>query len=258
MNFSEFYHKGSEAVSKLLKEKQGQVKGAFFREDLGDIDLVCGEVSKNQKGEIQGYGLAKILQKHSEDFSEFGKGEQCLINGIDEIVKNGKLIDDRGIKTIILKKDSGIYRVWLTKGWYNKGDNQWIITAYKVDKSPRADSLPSNEIAKGDVANLRPNDLDEIFNTNLNKNQEPLKPFEKDFKELLNEHFKDEANKEIKSEKIFNDLKTEFNKGIEIFKNNVKTYKNEKGKIKRELDDNFLQNYYNNIALNLKEERTKL
>ncbi|CRF48320.1 Translation initiation factor 2, partial [Helicobacter heilmannii] len=39
-NFKEFEGKGAEAVKKLLQEKRGQVAGAFYREDLGYIDLV--------------------------------------------------------------------------------------------------------------------------------------------------------------------------------------------------------------------------
>ncbi len=34
--------KGQAAVDKLLKEKRGHVKGAFYREDIGDIDLFWG------------------------------------------------------------------------------------------------------------------------------------------------------------------------------------------------------------------------
>ncbi|MCR2116238.1 hypothetical protein CUPS3781_09595, partial [Campylobacter upsaliensis] len=39
-NFEGF--KGKEAVLKLLEEKRGQIKGAFYKEGLGDIDLVWG------------------------------------------------------------------------------------------------------------------------------------------------------------------------------------------------------------------------
>ena len=36
-------YKGQEAVNKLLQEKRGHVKGAFHREDMGDIDLLWGK-----------------------------------------------------------------------------------------------------------------------------------------------------------------------------------------------------------------------
>lgn len=39
-NCAEFYRDGENAIKKLLAERQGQVAGAFEREELGDIDLV--------------------------------------------------------------------------------------------------------------------------------------------------------------------------------------------------------------------------
>ncbi|WP_346009269.1 hypothetical protein [Helicobacter suis] len=47
-NFEEFYHDPKGAIAKLLETKEGQVAGAFYREDLGDIDLVWGEI-RDQK-----------------------------------------------------------------------------------------------------------------------------------------------------------------------------------------------------------------
>ena len=70
-NYAEFYRDGQGAVKKLLAEKQGQVAGAFYRDDLakaigtGEIDLVWGN------DEI---GLKKIIDKHLSDFADF-KGD---------------------------------------------------------------------------------------------------------------------------------------------------------------------------------------
>lgn len=41
-NYPEFKGKRQEAVNHLLETKSGQVQGAFYRQDLGDIDLVWG------------------------------------------------------------------------------------------------------------------------------------------------------------------------------------------------------------------------
>ncbi|EGL3837826.1 hypothetical protein IQ299_001476, partial [Campylobacter upsaliensis] len=57
VNFEGF--KGKEAIEKLLEEQRGQVKGAFYKEGLGEIDLVWGD--KN-------YGLEHILNKHGGEF----------------------------------------------------------------------------------------------------------------------------------------------------------------------------------------------
>ena len=121
-NYTEYYHKGIEAIEKVLKEKQGQVVGAFSRQDIGDIDVVWGN---NQ------VGLQKIIDKHLNDFEPFGEAEKGIINGIAEIVNNGTLTEKNGVNTITYEKDNRSFRVGLTKGWDGKGENQWIITAYE-------------------------------------------------------------------------------------------------------------------------------
>ncbi|WP_275897247.1 PBECR2 nuclease fold domain-containing protein, partial [Helicobacter suis] len=143
-NFKKYYHDPKGAIAKLLETKEGQVAGAFYREDLGDIDLVWGEI-RDQKGNLQGYGLSKIVEKHLDDFSPFegNSAYEKLGNGLEEIVSGGELKDIRGIKTIHYKKHNENFKVGLSQGWDKQGNNYWIITAYKVNKPPRADVRPS-------------------------------------------------------------------------------------------------------------------
>ncbi|MPB50447.1 putative barnase/colicin E5 family endoribonuclease, partial [Campylobacter fetus] len=117
------------AIKKLLVEKQGQVAGAFQRKELGDIDLVWGEVDKK----LNGYGLAKIEAKHLNDFANFNGANptEKMINGISEIIEKGKVVSKNGVDTIIYKTNNRIYAVGLSKGWMGKGDNSWIITSYE-------------------------------------------------------------------------------------------------------------------------------
>lgn len=121
-NYTDYYHKGIEAIEKVLQEKKGQVVGAFTRADIGDIDVVWG----NEK-----IGLQKIIAKHLNDFEPFGAGEQGVVYGIGEIVDKGTLKENNGVNTITYEKDGRSFRVGLTKGWNGKGENQWIITAYE-------------------------------------------------------------------------------------------------------------------------------
>ncbi|MEE3744799.1 LPD23 domain-containing protein, partial [Campylobacter porcelli] len=144
-NYAEFYHDGANAIRKLLVERQGQVAGAFERKELGDIDLVWGE-AKAANGDIKGYGLSKIEAKHLNDFASFygDTPQEKLINGLNEIIKNGKIINENGVDTIWYKKDNDYYLIGLSKGFYNKGDNNWIITVYEktnlsIDKKARID-----------------------------------------------------------------------------------------------------------------------
>lgn len=121
-NYTDYYHKGIEAIEKVLQEKKGQVVGAFTRADIGDIDVVWG----NEK-----VGLQKIITKHLNDFEPFGAGEQGVIHGIGEVVNKGTLKETNGVNTITYETDGRSFRVGLTKGWNGKGENQWIITAYE-------------------------------------------------------------------------------------------------------------------------------
>ena len=189
VNYPEYYHNGKGAIEKLLTEAKdyearkevgsltedevkqgaykGQVAGAFYKEGLGDIDLVWGEVTDpvNHKG----YGLAHILDKHPDLDPRL----------ITEIIEKGEVVNENNINTIIHAQGNNIYRVGLSKGFLDKGDNHWIITAYKVDKkSPHSDSLPSNEIAKSDGTNLHSNDLANST-TNTQGLQTSLSPFAK-------------------------------------------------------------------------------
>ena len=132
-NYPQFYHKPHEAIKHLLHTKSGQVQGAFYRDELGDIDLVWG----NEK-----IGLQKIVDKHLKDFTDF-KGNnpyEKMSNAINEIIENGKLLTENGVNTLYLQKDNKTFLVGLSKGWHNKGENQWIITSYEA-KNLNADML---------------------------------------------------------------------------------------------------------------------
>lgn len=117
-NYTEYYHDGKGALQKLLIEKQGQVAGAFHRKDLGDIDLVWGEVIDKIKH--KGYGLSDIIDKHPE----------LDLNIIPEIIEKGEIVQrkNRERSFNIVFKD---YILGLNKGFNKNGENQWIVTAFE-------------------------------------------------------------------------------------------------------------------------------
>ena len=82
-NYAEFYHDGENAIKKLLVERQGQVAGAFEREELGDIDLVWGNKE---------IGLNKIIEKHRQ------KALQQLQSKKQEALNNAQLQIDNAVK----------------------------------------------------------------------------------------------------------------------------------------------------------------
>ncbi|WP_268877268.1 PBECR2 nuclease fold domain-containing protein, partial [Helicobacter mehlei] len=160
-NFKEFALKGKEAVAKLLQEKRGQVAGAFYRPDLGEsggyIDLVWGNYElKASPGakKPKSYGLSKILEKHASDFESFRGAniEEKLANGLEYLIKNGESkTSPTGIKTIVIPTKEGEFRVGLSKGWFGKGNNTWVITAYEHKNPPVetfGQSTSSKEVSK--------------------------------------------------------------------------------------------------------------
>ena len=148
---------GKGAVETLLIAKMGHIENAFYKEGLGAIDLVWGD---------EKIGLQKIVEKHLDDFASFGSGEAGIIKGISEIVENGKLITENGVNTLWYKKGDEYYLVGISKGFNNKGENNWIITSYKKTKGRIPDEI------KGDTANLTA--YSDEFNPLLTSKDEPL------------------------------------------------------------------------------------
>ncbi|ENN9470708.1 hypothetical protein ACAS26_001698, partial [Campylobacter upsaliensis] len=166
VNFEGF--KGKEAVEKLLEEQRGQVKGAFYKEGLGEIDLVWGEITDLEKH--KGYGLAHILDKRKSEFVEQGasqseaaqKAAEFAKNEISNIMQNGKIINKANEATRIETQD---YRLILKQNW--KGEptkNKWLVTAYM--KKEKGESISSTPFTKED--NLSLNSKESIAQKALN------------------------------------------------------------------------------------------
>ncbi len=129
-NYPEFALKPKEALEKLLQEKNGQVAGAAFRDDLGGIDFVWGN---------KDYGLEHILKKREKQYTRLGlNAEQIkertdeLINEIPNILQKGLKEEDKpGYAAIILNNS----KVILSKF---KGDNElknhYMITSFERDE----------------------------------------------------------------------------------------------------------------------------
>lgn len=115
-------YSGAEAVEKLLQEKQGFIQGAFSRKDIGDIDVVYGEVTdpKTHKG----YGLAHIFDKHPE----------ITPKTISEIINKGTLEKTHnGYNLTFGRYRAGINNGYKENGKYVTTDN-WIVTSFKINR----------------------------------------------------------------------------------------------------------------------------
>ncbi|ELT5783198.1 hypothetical protein R6191_000374 [Campylobacter upsaliensis] len=136
VNFEGF--KGKEAIEKLLGEQRGQVKGAFYKEGLGEIDLVWGD--KN-------YGLEHILNKHGGEFKN-------LARELSEAVENGKIVkDDKG--RLRLEYENKI--VGIKDNWKGEKTAHWVVTAY-VKKEKEASLYASASFTKGEALPLNSNE----------------------------------------------------------------------------------------------------
>ncbi|MGL2452078.1 DUF3519 domain-containing protein [Helicobacter pylori] len=158
-NYPEFALKPKEALEKLLQEKNGQVAGAAFREDLGGIDFVWGN---------KDYGLEHILKRREDQaiakgLSEAEAKEYALnvVKSIPEIIEKGIKVDNNGRIAIEYQN----IRVGLKDNW--KGEkltNHWVITSY--EKLENSESLYTSPlITKSEILPL---------NSNENPTQKPL------------------------------------------------------------------------------------
>ncbi|WQT17041.1 DUF3519 domain-containing protein [Helicobacter pylori] len=133
-HYSEFKGDGLGAINKLLETKKGFVAGAFYKEGLGDIDLVWGTPKTK---ESNGYGLAHILERRisnemKKGLSETEAKEYALnvIKSIPEVLEKGtKGTDDLGRVFV----DYGNKRVGLNNEWKKeKLPNHWVISSYEL------------------------------------------------------------------------------------------------------------------------------
>ncbi|WP_230078580.1 DUF3519 domain-containing protein, partial [Helicobacter pylori] len=190
-NYPEFALKPKEALEKLLQEKNGQVAGAAYREDLGGIDLVWG--TPKTKDSV-GYGLAHIIESREKQYKKLGlTNEQAkertneLIKEIPNIIQKGLKEEDRPGYTAIILNNS---KVILSKF---KGDNElknhYMITSFEVDEKVLREletiaPLPNDYRDGGSISNLNGDNPtqkpltsqeDLLKRTELN-NQTPPKP----------------------------------------------------------------------------------
>ncbi|EAJ7398520.1 hypothetical protein A0Z17_04965 [Campylobacter upsaliensis] len=131
INFEGF--KGKEAVDKLLSEKRGQVKGAFYKEGLGEIDLVWGDSKK---------GLSHILERRKEDFIKQGLDEnEALERALEFVKKIPQIIEQGEVKVGVNRAfvDTKDDRALIALDYKGKG-KKWVITAYKMDDPSQADT----------------------------------------------------------------------------------------------------------------------
>ncbi|WP_423752061.1 DUF3519 domain-containing protein [Helicobacter pylori] len=201
-NYPEFALKPKEALEKLLQEKNGQVAGAAFREDLGGIDFVWG--TPKTKDSV-GYGLVHILERREQQALSLGLSEAeakeyalNIVKSIPEVLEKGSKGTDHLGRVFV---DYGNKRVGLNNTWNNKElENHWVISSYELrDTTEKPTHFPTPQAItkEKDIHSL--NSVEPNPTTNAHKNQAPLSPLEQANAEKL---VKLESEK-LESEKEF-------------------------------------------------------
>lgn len=182
-NYAENYRDGANAIAKVLRERQGQVAGAFYKEELGDIDLVWGDSH---------FGLQHILERRTQDFIKEGLSEaeakakaREFVESIPQIIENGKIeiIDKRAF--IYYDDKKGVIALDY------KGDDsrKWLLTAYKNDEvsttsaDPHQSGFADKDFSTSSKSETKENSTTNTLNLqniSLQDLQTELKTFSKD------------------------------------------------------------------------------
>ncbi|MGL2793686.1 DUF3519 domain-containing protein, partial [Helicobacter pylori] len=189
-NYPEFALKPKEALEKLLQEKNGQVAGAAYREDLGGIDLVWGTPKTKDSN---GYGLVHILERRISNEMKKGLSEAeakeyalNIVKSIPEVLEKGTKGTD-SLGRVFVDYDNK--RVGLNNEWKNeKLENHWVISSYELyDTEKQAlRSTPqaiTKEKAFNSLNSVEPNptpkpltDQEDLLKTSENLNETTPKP----------------------------------------------------------------------------------
>ncbi len=116
--FTEFSNKPKEAINHLLKVKRGYVPNAFYRDDLGGIDLVYGN---------RNFGLKHIKKRRKNTKQDFDK----LMADLPEIIEKGEILNDKDKEFKIILNKARKVLIKLTWGKKEpKEKRNWVFTAY--------------------------------------------------------------------------------------------------------------------------------
>ncbi len=118
--FPQFKGKPKKAIEHLLKVRRGYVPGAFYRKDLGHIDLVWGN---------RHFGLRHIEKRRLETGQDF----KALMKDLPEIIEKGELLDDgenKDMKIIMHKGKRAIIKLIWEPKYGKRTDRNWLFTAY--------------------------------------------------------------------------------------------------------------------------------
>lgn len=164
--YTQFYHDSKGAVHKLMQEQEGEAVAALHHPDVGDIDLIWGEVGDPKNNYKGGHGLAKIVAKHPEVVENL---QEVLLKTKVNFAKSGK-------QKLRLYSADGRFESVVSLSWIGKS-KKWLLTAYETDRlKSGVAKIPLDVSASQDSASaLRTNTTEFIVRQKLKKFQQKLR-----------------------------------------------------------------------------------
>lgn len=107
-------YKGQKAINKLIKERRGHVKNAFYNEDIGYIDLLWGNST---------LGLKHIIERRGEQSLDI----DAFLSDLSEVVEHCDSISINSRGSFELKKGR---KVAIIRKTYHGNTLIYLITAY--------------------------------------------------------------------------------------------------------------------------------
>lgn len=130
--YNEYSGKPKEAIEYLLKEKNGYVPNAIYKEGIGNIDIIWGEAGTGKGG----YGLAHIIRRRNEE----GNNGEEFVKQLPDIIEHGKVyskiakINNEG-RYIRKNEEDRVYigtrdkEIVIRLTW-NDETNNWLLSGY--------------------------------------------------------------------------------------------------------------------------------
>ena len=128
--FTQFKGKPKEAIRFLRQQQTGECIASLHRDDIGDIDIVWGEVTDPVKH--KGFGLSHIIDKHEAEIKQLGFEVEDFV---PIVVQFGELKEKKSDNNKIML-ESQMFRVIIQKKW-NRKEKTFLLSAFDLRKKPR-------------------------------------------------------------------------------------------------------------------------
>jgi len=127
--YTQFRHNANAAVAFLRERGSGVAVAALFHAEVGDIDLVWGETSEDERN--KGFGLAKLIRWHPEALHDLqGFISKLHVHQVHRKKGEIHLTDGKDLR-------AGIKLTW------NGKTQHWLITAYDKKNASGSRSTPA-------------------------------------------------------------------------------------------------------------------